>query len=405
MKNNLKILFILLIILTIIINIIMSILTLKQYVDIKKEINIVVSNILEMIQDKYPDVDSADIIKILSDSNQNNNRGKEELQRYGIDFENISCILSIERNMKNNITTNCLVVTILGILYMIVFIIYIRRRDKKLKEITKYINEINNKNYELKIDENTEDDLTHLRNDLYKITILLKEEAERSKYDKEKLKMSLEDISHQLKTPLTSISIMLDNLKENPQMDESTRKQFIYKIDRQIEDINFLVISLLKLSRLDTGTVNFQKDVINVNNIIEDSIKKLEIPLEIKRQQIIKTGKQDVKFIGDYNWQLEAITNIIKNCIEHTKDNKNIYINFEENNLYTKIHIKDEGEGIPKKDLIHIFERFYKGTNSSDNSFGIGLALSKSIIEKDNGYISCKSEINVGTEFIIKYMK
>lgn len=110
-------------------------------------------------------------------------------------------------------------------------------------------------------------------------------------------------------------------------------------------------------------------------------------------------------FVGDYNWQLEALTNIIKNCIEHTAENKNVYINWEENNFDTKIVIKDEGVGIDKKDVKYIFERFYKGKNSSENSVGIGLALAKSIIEKDNGYIICTSELGKGTTFEIKYMK
>ena len=131
----------------------------------------------------------------------------------------------------------------------------------------------------------------------------------------------------------------------------------------------------------------------------------MAIPIDIKQQNVIVNGSSDVMFVGDYNWQLEALTNIIKNCIEHTAENKNVYINWEENNFYTKIVIKDEGVGIDKKDVKHIFERFYKVKNSSENSVGIGLALAKSIIEKDNGYIICTSELGKGTTFEIKYMK
>ena len=144
--------------------------------------------------------------------------------------------------------------------------------------------------------------------------------------------------------------------------------------------------------------------IIGIKLLIENVIKNLTIPLEIKEQQIIVKG-EDAKFIGDYNWQLEALTNIVKNCIEHTPENKSIYINYEENNFYTKIVIRDEGTGIDKQDLKHIFERFYKGKNASDNSIGIGLALAKTIIEKDNGYIICNSEVGKGTTFEIKYMK
>ncbi len=262
-----------------------------------------------------------------------------------------------------------------------------------------------NKNYQLDIDDNSEDELSNLKNELYKITIMLKEESENSKKDKENLKISVQDISHQLKTPLTSISIMLDNIKENPNMDEKIKQKFIFEISKQIEWINWLVISMLKLSKLDANVVEFNSDKININQLMSDIIKNLEIPIEIRNQNIIINGTRENFFIGDYKWQQEAITNIIKNCIEHNKDNGNIFINHEENNLYTKISIRDEGEGISKEDLRHIFERFYKGKNSSENSVGIGLALAKSIIEKDNGMITCKSEIGNGTEFVIKYMK
>ena len=187
-------------------------------------------------------------------------------------------------------------------------------------------------------------------------------------------------------------------------MDENTKQAFIYEISRQIEWINWLIISLLKLSKLDSGTVEFTTKEIDVGNLINDVIKKLSIPIEIKNQNII-VNDNAAKFTGDYNWQLEAITNIVKNAIEHTPENKNIYINYEENNIYTKITIRDEGNGIDSNDIKHIFERFYKCKNSSENSVGIGLALSKAIIEKDNGYITCFSKVNEGTVFEIKYMK
>ena len=138
--------------------------------------------------------------------------------------------------------------------------------------------------------------------------------------------------------------------------------------------------------------------------IINNVIKNLAIPLDIKQQSVIVTGNNET-FIGDYNWELEALTNIVKNCIEHTPENKKIYINCEKNNFNTKIVIRDEGNGIDREDIKHIFERFYKGKNSSENSVGIGLALSKSIIEKDNGYILCTSEVGKGTTFEIKYIR
>ena len=405
MKKYLKKILIPMIIITITTSIVMLLNTIKQYKSFNEQINIKMAQIISEIKENYPEVDTNKIIEILNKDDANNIEGKELLKRYGMYSNEENSILTIKNQMNNNIKTNVALAVIINLLWIIIAILYIKSRNKKLNEIKKYINEINNRNYELKIEDNSEDELSNLKNELYKITVMLKEEAEKSKQDKESLKVSVQDISHQLKTPITSISIMLDNLKDNPKMDEKTRQRFIFEIDKQIENISFLIISLLKFSRLEAGVEDFIKEKINVKELILACLKRLEIPIEIKNQNIVIKGKEDSFFIGDYKWQEEAITNIIKNCIEHTDENKNIYINYEENNLYTKIQIIDEGNGIDKEDIKHIFERFYKGKDSSENSIGIGLALAKTIIEKDNGYISCKSEKGKGTEFIIKYMK
>ena len=405
MKKYLKKILIPMIIITITTSIVMLLNTIKQYKSFNEQINIKMAQIISEIKENYPEVDTNKIIEILNKDDANNIEGKELLKRYGMYSNEENSILTIKNQMNNNIKTNVALAVIINLLWIIIAILYIKSRNKKINEIKKYINEINNRNYELKIEDNSEDELSNLKNELYKITVMLKEEAEKSKQDKESLKVSVQDISHQLKTPITSISIMLDNLKDNPKMDEKTRQRFIFEIDKQIENISFLIISLLKFSRLEAGVEDFIKEKINVKELISACLKRLEIPIEIKNQNIVIKGKEDSFFIGDYKWQEEAITNIIKNCIEHTDENKNIYINYEENNLYTKIQIIDEGNGIDKEDIKHIFERFYKGKDSSENSIGIGLALAKTIIEKDNGYISCKSEKGKGTEFIIKYMK
>lgn len=405
MKKYLKKILIPMIIITITTSIVMLLNTIKQYKSFNEQINIKMAQIISEIKENYPEVDTNEIIEILNKDDASNIEGKELLKRYGMYSNEENSILTIKNQMNNNIRTNVAFVVIINLVWIIIAILYIKSRNKKLNEIKKYINEINNRNYELKIEDNSEDELSNLKNELYKITVMLKEEAEKSKQDKESLKVSVQDISHQLKTPITSISIMLDNLKDNPKMDEKTRQRFIFEIDKQIENISFLIISLLKFSRLEAGVEDFIKEKINVKELISACLKRLEIPIEIKNQNIVIKGKEDSYFIGDYKWQEEAITNIIKNCIEHTDENKNIYINYEENNLYTKIQIIDEGNGIDKEDIKHIFERFYKGKDSSENSIGIGLALAKTIIEKDNGYISCKSEKGKGTEFIIKYMK
>lgn len=391
------------IIVTILIITINIAITINQYNIYQNKINIVIANIVGTLKQNNPEIEEQEIISILNLKQDAIQLGYNVLEKYGIE-EEASAIKGIEEQKNGIILINITTIIIYLIIMMIILVIYLKNKNKKIKDIVNYIEEINKKNYNLKIEENKEDELSILKNELYKITIMLKEQAENSNKDKKVLQTSLEDISHQIKTPITSISIMLDNIIENPNMDEKTRQKFIHEINRQIEWIKWLVISLLKLSKLDSDTVKFIKQEINVKKLIEDVKDNLSIPLEIKEQEIIINGKEET-FFGDYNWEKEALTNIIKNCIEHTPENKKIHINIEENIFYTKITIQDEGTGINKKDLKHIFERFYKGENASQNSIGIGLALAKSIIEKDNGYIKCMSELGKGTIFEIKYIK
>ena len=404
MKNkNIKLIIIPLTILMIFTCIVISMQTYSQYKKISVITNEKISEIIEYIIKENPSIDTKKIIQIL---NSNEYKvGEEELKKYGINIEEINSIIAVRKQMKTNIILNIILIVLFSVLYMAIIFIYLKQRDKKINQITQYINEIKNRKYDLNINENSEDELSNLKNELYKITIMLKEESEISRQDKEKIKMSVEDISHQLKTPLTSIMIMLDNLKDNPNMDEDTKQKFIFEISKQVDWINWLVISILKLSRLEADVVKFSNNKINVKKFIDEIIGNLEIPIEIKNQKISIEGDEAASFIGDYKWQQEAITNIIKNAIEHNKENGKITIKYEENVLFTKITIIDEGQGIAKEDLKHIFERFYKAQNSSDNSVGIGLSLAKNIIEKNNGMINCKSEIGNGTEFIVKYMK
>lgn len=407
-KNmNLRFLLIPMIFITMLTSLILYYVTYMQYNKLNNKVNEKIADIIGIIEENYKDIDTKEVMKILnSDINsKEQNIGKQELKRYGIYGDDVNSILSIQSQMKTNLQINTIIIILFSIIWMIAILVYVNQRNKKLKQIKQYIDEIRNKNYQLDINKNSEDELSNLKNELYKITVMLKEESENSKRDKESLKVSVQDISHQLKTPLTSISIMLDNIKENPEMDSSIREKFVFEISRQIEWINWLVISMLKLSKLDANVVEFNFEEINVNYLVNDIIKNLEIPIEIRNQKMIIEGSKEALFKGDYKWQKEAITNIIKNCIEHNIDGGNIIITYEENSLFTKISIKDEGEGIPKEEIRHIFERFYRGKNSPENSIGIGLALAKSIIEKDNGMIMCTSEIGKGTEFVIKYMK
>ncbi len=361
-----------------------------------------IGSIIAKIEKDYPNIKTSDLMEIL---NSEDDVDINLFKKYGIDLNKESILLNNDKYFSAFLINTLIIILIFISLLLIVFLKYNSNKDKKLKEITKYIEEINNGNYRLDIDDNTEDELSILKNEVYKTTIMLKEVAENSVKDKVNLKDSLSDISHQLKTPLASITIMIDNILGNPDMDKETRTDFINNIKRQIHNINFLINSLLKLSKLDANTVKFLNKEEKIEDILNQAIDNVSIISELKNVKINMQRNAKSKVYCDAKWQIEAISNILKNAIEHSEENGVVDIYFDENKMYSQIKIKDYGIGIDSKDLPHIFERFYKGKNSSNDSIGIGLALSKSIIEKNNGSIEVNSELDKGTEFVIKYYK
>ena len=373
-----------------------------QYEKYTNQMNIVIAEIVDKIVEKYPDVEEEEIIKILNGTEQS--QKKYILEKYGY-TQNTVAIEEISKERSSFIKIDIAIIIAGGIAVTIVILSYNKKREEKISDINSYIGKVNSGNYELKIEENGEDELTKLRNELYKTTVLLRETAENSEKEKTNLSNSLTDISHQLKTPLTSIRIMIDNIQNNPDMDEKTRNEFIEDISKQIDWISSLVISLLKLAKFDAGSIVMRDEEINVKKLIQNIISNLAILIDIKDIKIEENISEQITLFADYNWQLEALTNIIKNCVEHSFDGGKIKIEAESNSVFTKIIITDEGEGIEKKDLNRIFERFYKSAKSSENSIGIGLALAKTIIEKERGYIKVESEVGKGTKFEIKYLK
>lgn len=376
-----------------------------QSKEFHRETNKILAGIVGSLIEKYPEAEQ-DIIKQLSTiQEQTVENGMQILQKYGINVEEIVPATNLEQVHQKSMRIMLLWIVLLGILLISCFAIYLYRREKKIRAITEYLKEIEKQQYSLKIQENEEGELSYLQNEIYKITVMLKESAQKLSQDKIYLSNALSDISHQIKTPLTSISVLLDILKENTNLPEEKRQEFLFEISRQIEWIHWLVISLLKLSKFDAGTVELKKETILVQNLIKEVIQNLSIPLEIKNQIIQMQGDPSSSFIGDFHWTAEAIINIIKNCMEHTEEGKTIQVSFKENALFTQIIIKDSGEGIAKEDLPYIFQRFYKGKNAGKDSFGIGLALAKAIIQNQGGDISVKSKKGEGTTFFVTIYK
>lgn len=364
---------------------------------VNEKINDIINNVME----KYPEVKEEDILKII---NNRDDSSENILEKYGYDDE-LSYIKELRENINKNLINTAVLIGIFGIASLSIFMRYVLIQEKELKEINEYIKEVNNKNYSLKIEDNKDGELSRLRNELYKTTVILREAAENSEEEKEKLSIAIADISHQLKTPLTSIRIMLDNISDNPDMPQEIREDFIQDISKQVEHMSSLVISLLKTAKFDAGTIKMENEEIDAKKLIDSVINNLAILIEIKEIEVITKIDEKAIFIADYKWQQEALTNILKNAIEHSQPKSNIYIIVENTSIFLKIKIKDEGQGIEQKDLKHIFERFYRAKNCNEDSIGIGLSLAKTIIEQNNGYIKATSEVGKGTLFEIKYIK
>ena len=377
------------------------ILNIYEYKTYTKNFNSKISAIVTLVKDKYPEITDKEIIEIINSNKQSDD---SFFLKYGIDIDNKAVLLENDKSYHTFLIINMsfLIITIASL--CILYFRYNYKRKNDIKDIIKYIEQINRRNYELEIDSISEDELSILKNEIYKTAVMLKEAALNSNKDKLNLKKSLEDISHQLKTPLTSILVLLDNLIDEPDMDSSIRNDFIIDIKRNVININFLVQALLKLSKFDANTVHFIKKENDLEMIVGEAIKNVSTLCDLRNINIKLNTLENAKVECDAKWQIEAITNIIKNAIEHSKYNSSIIINIDNNRVYSKIEVIDFGDGISKRDIKHIFERFYKGENATSNSIGIGLALAKTIIEEDKGSIAVESNES-NTKFTIKYFK
>lgn len=360
--------------------------------------SILVGNILK----NHPELEE-EVINELVLNSDTYDYGVKILNKYGLDDPKYFNYLKVNNELKQNIIlTNILFIIILFMLVSITYLIFIKNQYRKIKKIDKYMNKILNNDYSLDIRDYVEGDISTLKNDVYKMTIKLKEQTELSIKDKKYLEETLADISHQIKTPLTSMYVINDILSDND-LDKKSQIEFLNKNRNQLERIEWLVTTLLKISRLDSGMVTLKRDNINIKDLIKKTIEPIKIMAELKNI-LIEINIETTNFYLDFNWTLEALTNILKNACEHTNNNGSIKIEVNENPLYLNIKIIDNGVGISESDKKHIFDRFYKGKTNKD-SIGIGLNMAKKIINLQNGEIECISKINEGTTFDIKFYK
>ncbi|TAH64464.1 MAG: HAMP domain-containing histidine kinase [Anaerolineaceae bacterium] len=296
-----------------------------------------------------------------------------------------------------------IMVLITAFLMCIVFQVFTLRRYKNLSSLSEYLKSVSSGDYSMDIRDNKEGELSILKSEIYKVTLMLTEYNERLQRDKILLSNQMAEISHQLKTPLTSMMMMVDLLQdENLPVDK--RHEFTNLINAQLGRFDWLVSSLLKMSKLDAGVIKMKKDTTEATRLIDSVVSPFLIPMELKG--ITHTISADnLEIVCDEMWTREALINILKNCIEHTHKGGHICLSVNDNTLFSEIIISDNGAGIRREDLPHIFTRFYRGKNASSDSVGIGLAMSYSIIKSQQGDIQVKSELGKGSSFAIRLYK
>lgn len=250
----------------------------------------------------------------------------------------------------------------------------------------------------------SEGELSILESEVNKMVIRLREQNRRLNHDKRYLADSLADLSHQLKTPLTSMNLLL-TMREGESASEEKRQEYDGKMRELLRKMQWLIDVLLKLSKLDADAVVFEKKSYSLRELIQKAAAPVEIAMELKEIDFQTDISGEAAFSGDLKWTAEAVENIIKNCMEHTPPDGKIRVTGRENAVFSELVIEDNGEGIPEEDLSHLFERFYKGKNSSEESVGIGLALAHMIVTKQRGTLKAENAAAGGARFILRFYK
>lgn len=362
------------------------------------------ASITGAVAEAYPDAEQEIVRQIVGADADAAAKGEAVLARYGIRAgDTLPDTALLQDSFRVNLALYLSLAVLACGTFTVLLLLFLHRQYGRIRAVTDYTRRINHGDYSLDIRDNSEGEISLLKNEIYKITTMLREQAGSLQKEKAALAESLADISHQLKTPMTSLLVLTDLLSGEP--DAETRGVFLERNRSQLNRIEWLVSSLLTLSKLDAGAVVMKREKVAVRALVEKALQAVAIPLEIKTQRVEISGDDSAAFTGDFNWSAEALVNILKNCIEHTPENGRINIAFEENPLYTVIVVSDSGPGIDREDLPHIFNRFYRGKNAAADSVGIGLAMARAIVVKQGGDITVKSEAGAGTGFTLKFYK
>lgn len=361
--------------------------------------------VLEQVLEAYPQVSEEALIRLL-DADKPVDQGQALLARYGVftDWGSRTFDAQERELLRLQIVGNFFYIIFLSVGIVFVFG-YLRRRQKRIDKVQIYMEQLERGIYCLELEDNTDDELSGLRNEIYRLTVLLKEQAALAQNRRVALADSVANISHQLKTPLTSATVLADNLAGDENMDPATRHHFLSEILRQLTGMSWLITAMLKVSRLEAGVVELNRQKVAVRDLVEHCVQKLETLAEWKDISLVLQLQADAVLTVDESWTIEALGNIIKNAIEHSPAGGRVEIRAEENEVYTEICICDSGVGISEKERQMLFRRFYRGTAAMEDSVGIGLALAKEVVERQNGHVSVESEEGRHTVFHLKFLK
>lgn len=358
------------------------------------------------ILEAAPELDYGELIQILRDNSFSDTEavelGDAVLEQYGY-FPTDYASPHAENVAVRICLAGGIIIAVLTAVLMVYFILLDYRREHRIGKLISYLQDLNQHIYDLRLNENSEDELSLLTNELYKITVSLKEAAELNQKHRQNLETALADISHQLRTPLTSLKIMVDNIYDDPDMSPAVRQDFLRSINHQIDSMSELVTTLLHLAQFDNGSIKLCPQPVSARAFLAPVLESLAVLADLSDIDLELSGALDTELDLDVRWQREALANIIKNCIEHTPNGGKVRIAVDACPLFVRIDISDEGEGIKKSDLKRIFQRFYRVPGSQNSGVGIGLAFAKTVVEAASGQITVHSTPEKGTKFSVTY--
>ena len=290
---------------------------------------------------------------------------------------------------------------VLCVLFTVLHLLSTRSRYQRIAALSADLDRVLHGQDSVDLDRYEEGELAILQSEIRKMIIRLREQQQNLQQDKVYLADSIADISHQLRTPLTTINLLVSFLSE-PDCSTERRLKLARELCGLLSRIDWLITALLKLSKLDAGTVQFRRETLPMAELLRQAAEPLLVPMELRDQTL--TVEADGTFEGDIAWTQEALANVLKNCMEHTPSGGVISVTATETALYREIRIADTGCGIDPVDLPHIFERFYRGKDAKSDSVGIGLALSKAILNRQNAELSAQN-VDSGAQFIVRFYK